>query len=977
MVVGPSSSAAHDARLEETLASLLSSPSFTAASYLNAALAPPPGGDDGDGGDEGRALERRMASLALQLQMRTQSCHDEIGRVGAELSAVVPRCAADVSRLRAGLDGMETDVRGLLGGMSGVGGVGRSGGGGADPADAAAGPSGPDSSNDALSVLHRLLNLRTHLTTARGILSAASGWDETMDSVPSLLASSPPDLPGAVSALARLERGARALRGMPEGRAGRDEALARLRAQLEVLLRPQLLHALKRMDTRLGPLQQCVGMYRSLGRMDAMREEYVRMRPGEMHALWFSFGGSVPQPSSGGAGGGEGENDDGGEDDDEEAVEDFDFEDGADLDIAPSTPASARQFSQFLPRFYGSVLDLLALERQRSRQVFGPDLAPSIVVRVMVETFRPISASFGKRLGNLCPVPGTGLRAGSVEGGGTAAVAAAYGATLRFLSLAYESMDLGSAPSGGREASAGEGASASELLASVREAFDLVASPFAPYQRDLAEAERDPLGRASSLAARDVRGVSGMDGAAERMAGLAPRMFPLAEAAVDRFELLCGGYNAPATLSAVDALISGHASELAIAAGTLSSGAAAAAASGSGSSAPDLDERSVNSSLEILRTAGSFGRDLRSFESAVRDRLAGMADGLLDAPLDGPGDGGGSPSTLPDELSVAQIRAHLAGRACGPGEDRERGAKDAASELRRLAGPAGADPAPSSPPLFPRSRDSSSRLARGCLGLVFEVCHAAPEDHLRDISALPVWRKETPDDGADDDGGAYGILPQPYITAVGEHMLALVQALEPFASDPEALGLANEVMDGVLDVAVQPWREFVAAAGCSFDGRDDGPGLEALMRGRGLAERLSEDGGTSAAEEEEGGDDDDVDDDEDPAAAAFCNQWLDAVGLAATGRLLERTMRIPRLGAVGARHLAADLSYVMNVFTALGVAGHPHPLLGYVSRLVEMEPGELRSRIERRKGGDGGDASSEELEVIKRIELRIAYIRSV
>ena len=32
----------------------------------------------------------------------------------------------------------------------------------------------------------------------------------------------------------------------------------------------------------------------------------------------------------------------------------------------------------------------------------------------------------------------------------------------------------------------------------------------------LAEAERDPLGRASSLAARDVKGVSGMDGAAER-----------------------------------------------------------------------------------------------------------------------------------------------------------------------------------------------------------------------------------------------------------------------------------------------------------------------------------------------------------------------------------------------------------------------------------------------------------------------------
>ena len=354
-----------------------------------------------------------------------------------------------------------------------------------------------------------------------------------------------------------------------------------------------------------------------------------------------------------------------------------------------------------------------------------------------------------------------------------------------------------------------------------------------------------------------------------------------------------------------------------------------------------------------------------------------MADSLLDPSLAGAGgvDGGGSPSTLPDELSAAQIRAYLAGRACDPDPKK---AQSTASELRRLAGPAGADPAPSSPPLFPRSRDSSSRLARGCLGLVFEVCHAAPEDHLRDISALPVWRKETDDDGGDDGGGAYGILPQPYITAVGEHMLALVQALEPFASDPEALGLANEVMDGVLDVAVQPWREFVAAAGCSFDGRDDGPGLEALMRGRGLAGLLSGDGGASGAEHEGAVEEEDDDDGEDPATAAFCNQWLDAVGLAATGRLLERTMRIPRLGAVGARHLAADLDYVINVFTALGVSGHPHPLLGYVSLLVAMEPGELRSRIERRKGEDGGGGeASEELEVVKRVELRIAYIRSV
>ncbi|EED88825.1 predicted protein [Thalassiosira pseudonana CCMP1335] len=156
---------------------------------------------------------------------------------------------------------------------------------------------------------------------------------------------------------------------------------------------------------------------------------------------------------------------------------------------------------------------------------------------------------------------------------------------------------------------------------------------------------------------------------------------------------------------------------------------------------------------------------------------------------------------------------------------------------------------------------------------------------------------------------SYGILPQSFITHVGEHMLALVQALEPFASDSEALGLANE--DG--DV-------------------------------------------------------------ESKASTAFCNQWLDVVGLAVTGRILERTMRIPRLGRKGAEHLAADLNYIRNVFTALGVAGHPHPLLKYAAQLVILDEDSLRSRIASRCVETD---SSETLDVIRRAELRIAYVRSI
>jgi len=449
-------------------------------------------------------------------------------------------------------------------------------------------------------------------------------------------------------------------------------------------------------------------------------------------------------------------------------------------------------------------------------------------------------------------------------------------------------------------------------------------------------------------------------------------MFPLAEAAIHRFELLNSGYNAPATLTSIDRLISNHAAELAIAMGTLSTNASSA------SSGSEFDERHVNCALEILRIAGMFKRNLRSFDYTVRDRLRMLSKEIMmdnSALLDGVN------GEIPDELSAVRIRAMLAKEACDPSPtyiDDGAGVKCPASavQLRRLAGPA--NNKNESPPLFPKALDSTSRLAKSCLSLVFEVCSAIPERQLRGISALPVWKQEGGGNGVDGDNEeSYGILPQQFITHVGEHMLALVQALEPFASDTDALGLANEAMVGVMEVAVQPWKEFVAAAGCSGMGEEKSH-LEILMRGKDLTKYFYEEDNDNALEDSvRGQDDDDGEEEEDPdakASAAFCNQWLDVVGLAVTGRLLERTMRIPRLGRKGAEHLSTDLNYIMNVFTALGVAGHPHPLLGYVAQLVTLDEDALRSKILRRRGDT---EVSEVLEVIKRAELRIAYVRSI
>ena len=576
--------------LEERLSALLSSPdNFSAAQYLNLALSTDSAAIDYDTSnnnnsdvDEYQALERRMASAALQLQMRTRSCHDEISRIGAELQAIIPRCAADITRLHSGLEGMEMDVRGMLlwqdqqqemtGLMDGRKEktlLGENKTSIEEIMEKASISSSDKAYNtNPLATLRTLLSLRTHLTSTRSILAAASGWDDTLDAVPSLLASNPPDLLGAVEALVRLEAGARALHCVPGGREERDVSLRKLRSQIEAMLRPRLYHALGNMDTRLGPLRQCVEMYGALGRMATLQEEYVRIRPTAIHALWFSFGGSgntislVDNLKNRIV-----ENDDDGEDKEDRSslgavkddeVKDFDFNDDEDhdgdstslnmkagisskSDHTTDVPTS-KQFIEFLPTFYDAVLELLAKERTQSRTVFGSDVSASVMARVLTECFRPIVASFGKRLNSLCPAPGKGLStigSGRTDGGvgGMEAIAAAYESTVQFLSLAYDQIEAWVGHSSKEKGSGGRGsgvvrdspAAKNEALRLIRSSFLLIASPFVPYQRELVEAERNQMGEAATMVAKDVRGVVNFEDAAERFEYLAPFIFPLAE----------------------------------------------------------------------------------------------------------------------------------------------------------------------------------------------------------------------------------------------------------------------------------------------------------------------------------------------------------------------------------------------------------------------------------------------------------------
>jgi hypothetical protein len=275
-------------------------------------------------------------------------------------------------------------------------------------------------------------------------------------------------------------------------------------------------------------------------------------------------------------------------------------------------------------------------------------------------------------------------------------------------------------------------------------------------------------------------------------------------------------------------------------------------------------------------------------------------------------------------------------------------------------------------PLFTDSFDVAASFVRTSHTFVFDVCSAVPLKYLGDMTSLSVWREEQGILAYAAD--SYGTLPQAYITQVGEHMLALVQALEPFASNEDALQLANVVMDGVGNVSLQPWKDFASASNCADP--NDVEAVALLASGRDLGDyvlgnpqhQYEDDGLYDDNDVEEEGDDEN-ETDTDKESAAFCNRWLDAVCSAVTGRLLERTMRIHHMSTKGCDHLAADYSYLMNVFSALGVSGHPHPLLNHVVEVVKMDPDHLQARI----------LASETLNspVVHNTEVRIALMRGI
>jgi len=698
-----------------------------------------------------------------------------------------------------------------------------------------------------------------------------------------------------------------------------------------------------------------------LGKVDALKNEYVKIRPAALHKAWFSY-----TPS---------------------------------FDAATTDPnesehrAQGSEFLTWLPSWYDAVLSLITEERRQSSAVFGHELVPEIVVKVLRECFRPILPSFRSRLESLFSSSVSGPAKGSLE-----SVCAVYESTLQFLSLIYESIAggwLDMAESGFLE---GDGVN---LLDDMTTIFQMVASPFAPYQKDLAQLELKHSSIATQLVVSDIQEVVGtvventtsqnnqntlmaLQDATDRLKGLSTFVFPLAEDALTRFELLNGGYNVKSSLSMIDELLVGHAKELATAVKSLAS----AMTADQQQLAENFDDQHVLCALEVLKIAGSFRRDLQSFESKTRERFTILCERMINhteqekviqealskTKKSASNNISSSSFVLPDSLSVVEIDSFLTKYVCDNDSENENQnddtnddeedttATNSPSIKLLLSFTAGlSDKDNTTATLYPELEDMMNLLTSCCHSFVFSVCSAVPYHYLGGVSSMLAWKE----DAAADSFASYGTLPQQYITHVGEHMLALVQALEPFASDADALALANEVMNSARDVSLPAWQEFVSAAGI-----EDDSVAEKLMNGSGLSGLVISHGGP-----EDEGEELEVDGEEEDeaakASAAFCNAWLDVVGLAVSGRLLERMMRIPQLSAKGCDHISADLNYLVNVFSALGLPGHPHPLIIHIAELATQDSAELENQISTRDRFKPMEAA------LQAIEQRLALMRGV
>ncbi len=204
------------------------------------------------------------------------------------------------------------------------------------------------------------------------------------------------------------------------------------------------------------------------------------------------------------------------------------------------------------------------------------------------------------------------------------------------------------------------------------------------------------------------------------------------------------------------------------------------------------------------------------------------------------------------------------------------------------------------------------------------------------------------------------------MTATGEHLLSLLQQLEPFArsSNFSDAALATE-KGGTTKLPILQWKIFGKALG--FSDQDLSVELDDVISGDSFTfiTTTSPESNSNNNNGDDSDEDDNKEEEEEDEAERdilrFCSDWLLAIGGGAVGMFLCEIANVKKFSSRGAAQLAADCAYLGNVLQALDL--EPHPFLWWIESVVNQH-----------MDGTGGQLQSKTDAPLKRIKAKSGSI---
>ncbi|KAJ0396480.1 hypothetical protein P43SY_004322 [Pythium insidiosum] len=334
-----------------------------------------------------------------------------------------------------------------------------------------------------------------------------------------------------------------------------------------------------------------------------------------------------------------------------------------------------------------------------------------------------------------------------------------------------------------------------------------------------------------------------------------------------------------------------------------------------------------HSTLALLRACGAIESDLVGLEQRLRVRMGEQLQGLV---VSGPP----SPRSrrqqwvqtgarLPLESLVNETPTRIAASVALSWLQQRQ--SEPADRLARLAA-LNEDLQTSSEIVPELLRQPFAGYTRDVQRLVYDSVHVRMVKVLERVPTMECWTKGDDATASLSDLPSFSTLPQDYITVVADLLLSLLPQLEPFAASG-SLSLAAAASRQVDSVCAEEWEAWARALPSAV--RLSGAELESCRQLFCLPEGPSSES--------------DVEQD---AAAQFVDAWTGVMASGTTAALLSAISSIPSLSPLGAKQLAADVGYFVNVLGALGFGGDDNFVVRELHAALEQSDEEIQSRAE-------------------------------